>query len=278
MEVWEVNPYVRYMDQRRCSVSYERAVIAYDYRLFTVYSGTCRVEIGEETIELNKDSLIVFPPAMAYRLLFDERRPAVLYDINFSLSYLPGQAIPPDPPERFNAIEMPEKADQLLFAAPVVLHRVNQLCEEIGGLLLEYEEKKKNSDELCSSLLKAILIRILQVEESEPSQERNLTTEIARFLEANCREKIEAHQLGRMFGYHPFYLNRLFKERYGCTLHHYQMQCRIKRACSMLTGTRLSIKEIADSLGFTPGPYFSELFHAMQGMTPTQYRKSGQKN
>jgi len=40
----------------------------------------------------------------------------------------------------------------------------------------------------------------------------------------------------------------------------------------MLVHTRLTIKEIADSLGFSHAAYFSEVFHDMRGMTPTQYR------
>ena len=40
----------------------------------------------------------------------------------------------------------------------------------------------------------------------------------------------------------------------------------------MLASTALSVREIADSLGFSSPAYFSELFKAMRGMTPGAYR------
>lgn len=46
----------------------------------------------------------------------------------------------------------------------------------------------------------------------------------------------------------------------------------MNRTRSMLVSTGLSVREIADSLGFSSPAYFSELFKAMQGTTPGAYR------
>lgn len=122
-------------------------------------------------------------------------------------------------------------------------------------------------------MLKQILVRALRLSEEKERSGNDLTGQIMRFLKSRCREAISLEQLGRQFGYHPVYLNRLFKEETGRTLHRFQMECRMERACAMLTGTRLSVREIAESTGFSSPAYFSELFLKMMGTTPGQYRE-----
>jgi len=272
MNVWEMNPYIRYMDQRKCSASYMETVFAYDYRLFAVLHGLCEIEISEQRIKLYQDSIVIIPPDVGYRLFFDVQRPALLYDVNFTMNYLPGKPMPPDKEENFCAETMPETPDSEIFYSFAILHDAQSVRQQIGAILKAYEEEETYYEERCSALLKSVLIDCLRSAPRE-TDENDLAVKVARFLEAHCRESLDGRGIGAAFGYHSFYLNRIFRERFGTTMHKFQTECRIRRACSMLVNTRLTIKEIADSLGFSPGPYFSEVFRSIMGMTPTQYRK-----
>ena len=129
MEPWQMNPSIRYMDRRTCSLSYKSPVLAYDYRLFAVCDGSCRLLIDGQTLVLNKDSLAIFPPATPYRFLFEESAPAVLYDINFSLGFQPGarHALAPVPQALFDPAKMPEQPDPVLFAQPLLLTGADEL-------------------------------------------------------------------------------------------------------------------------------------------------------
>lgn len=277
VQPWQMNPYIRYMDRRTCSVSYKSEIMAYDYRLFACLSGKCRLEIDGGEITLNKDSIVIFPPAMPYRFFFSEEEPAILYDINFNLNYVctKGLSLHPDEPLAFDYEKMPEKPDEGLFARPMLIENAPELCEDTGRVLQERERQGAFCDEMCAAILKQILLRALRRAEDSEERGGGLEAEIMRFLEEHCHESISLEQLGRRFGYHPVYLNRLFRERSGRTLHRFQMECRMKRACAMLTGTRLSVKEIAESTGFSSPAYFSELFLKMMHMTPGQYRSTG---
>ena len=51
-----------------------------------------------------------------------------------------------------------------------------------------------------------------------------------------------------------------------------QMQCRIRDACVLLVTTDLSMKEIADNLGFSSPSHFSETFRKLRGVSPMDYR------
>ena len=166
---------------------------------------------------------------------------------------------------------MPEESDRELFVPYAVIHGAVNASRNTGLLFKFYEERSVYCEERCSVLLKGLLIDCLR---NEPlnCDENDLAVKIGRYLEEHCREALDGKTIGAAFGYHSFYLNRIFRARYGTTMHRYQTECRIRRACSMLVHTRLTIKEIADSLGFSHAAYFSEVFHDMRGMTPTQYR------
>lgn len=275
--VSQINPYIRYMDRRTCSMSYKVPIMAYDYRLFAVCSGACRLEIAEETFSLNKDDLVIFPPALPYRFIFSESTPAVLYDINFDLGFSRAgeRSIHPDECTHFDPFKMPFPLDEALFVHPLLVQNAPALCRLSGDILTEHEKGAPYGRELCAALLKALLIQALSRSEgTSASPPGELIEGVSRYLDEHCREKISLELLGHTFGYHPFYLNRLFRDHTGTTLHRRQMECRMNRALSMLASTNLSVREIADSLGFSSPAYFSELFKSLCGITPGAYRKN----
>ena len=69
------------------------------------------------------------------------------------------------------------------------------------------------------------------------------------------------------------YLYRLFKEETGTSVIGYINQCRIRRACTMLSSTTAQVKDVALSVGFSDQLYFSKVFKKINGITPTEYRK-----
>ena len=52
---------------------------------------------------------------------------------------------------------------------------------------------------------------------------------------------------------------------------------RIRRAQELLTGTRKSIQEIADEVGFGSTQQFQQLFRRIVGVRPMDYRKQHQE-
>ena len=70
------------------------------------------------------------------------------------------------------------------------------------------------------------------------------------------------------------YLYRLFKNFTGVSLQEYLLDYRMRRACSLLTETDLSVGDISRSVGYGDALYFSRIFRQKKGMTPTQFRKA----
>ena len=68
-----------------------------------------------------------------------------------------------------------------------------------------------------------------------------------------------------------------FKKKYGITPIEYQKQKKIESAKQLLISDTLSVKEIANHLGFCDAAYFSAYFKKYTGLTPKEYKK-GEKN
>ncbi len=79
-------------------------------------------------------------------------------------------------------------------------------------------------------------------------------------------------QLARLCEIGPGHLARLFKVSTGRTVGDYVREVRMIKARSLLTDTRLSIKEIAHRLGFSTPSSFCVAFGKATGMTPKQFR------
>ena len=72
-------------------------------------------------------------------------------------------------------------------------------------------------------------------------------------------------------------LREQFREVTGKPLHTYVLEGRMARARALLGDTDLPLKEVAASLGYGDVYYFHRQFQRMVGVTPTVYRKSGQR-
>lgn len=71
------------------------------------------------------------------------------------------------------------------------------------------------------------------------------------------------------------YLFRLFKEATGMSILNYLTSYRIRRACALLSSSKLSVKSIACSVGYDNQLYFSKVFKKITSYSPTEYRRIG---
>ncbi len=122
-----------------------------------------------------------------------------------------------------------------------------------------------------SAMLKLVLLKIAEHSDANalPS---SMVENLDGYIRDNIHDEISNTELGALFGYHPFYISKMLKDKKGITLHQYVIQYRIKYALSMLRYSDKSIADIADETGFTDASYFTKSFKAQFGMTPKEYR------
>jgi two-component system response regulator YesN len=122
-----------------------------------------------------------------------------------------------------------------------------------------------------SARIKLVLIKLAETVDESALPSRMADT-LDEYIRENCHDEISNTEIGAIFGYHPFYVSRVLKEKKGTTLHQYIIAHRLKIAKSYLETTKKSIAEIAEETGFTDASYFTKSFKGAFGISPKDYR------
>ena len=96
-----------------------------------------------------------------------------------------------------------------------------------------------------SAMLKLVLLKIAE-HSDENALPSSMVESLDGYIRDNIHDEISNTELGAIFGYHPFYISKMLKDKKGITLHQYVIQYRIKYALSMLRYSDKSIADIAD--------------------------------
>lgn len=99
-----------------------------------------------------------------------------------------------------------------------------------------------------------------------------IAEEIITYINEHFREGITVEELAARAGLSQYHFIRTFKKETGFTPHEYLVNTRLATARYLLKNTRLSVKDICFSTGFSCESVFCSAFKRRQGMTPAQYR------
>ena len=86
--------------------------------------------------------------------------------------------------------------------------------------------------------------------------------------------RIPVRTISDQFGISETYLKNCFKEVYGLCISEYMASYRMREAARLLTGTDMSILEIARKIGYTNQGRFAKVFRDHYRMKPLKYRHS----
>lgn len=91
-------------------------------------------------------------------------------------------------------------------------------------------------------------------------------------LETDTSRAWDTHTLAALVNLSPSRFRHLFTHETGTSPLQYLRELRFRKAEQMLATTFLSVKEIAEALGFVPLTHFMRDFKKRHGMTPREYR------
>jgi YesN/AraC family two-component response regulator len=92
------------------------------------------------------------------------------------------------------------------------------------------------------------------------------------YMNRNLNLKLTLHQISNEVGYSATYFTTLFKKETNYSPLSYFSHLKIVKACEFLDHTRLKVKEISFTLGYTDPYYFTKDFKKKMGLSPRQYR------
>ena len=103
--------------------------------------------------------------------------------------------------------------------------------------------------------------------------ESSLTQQIDVYIQNNLNADLSTTALCEAFKVSKTKLNRMANDFYGMSVQSYVRQCRINRSVELLSEGRCTILNIAQQVGIPDGNYFTKVFRATHGCSPTEYRR-----
>ena len=138
-------------------------------------------------------------------------------------------------------------------------------CDEIRQVhFSDYEEP-------ISHLLSCLLITMknnLKTQNSSP-----LVLKIICYLHENISQKITLSDIAQHTFFSPIYCDYVFKKEVGTSIINFLLEERIRLAKQLFAEGTLSLRQIAETVGFTDYNYFARIFKKRTGYTPGQYQK-----
>lgn len=117
------------------------------------------------------------------------------------------------------------------------------------------------------------LLNFLQVLPSQLSSSELLASSIIEYISRHYSDQISLKDIAEYFNFHPAYIIRCLKRKYGITPNKALTGIRIEHAKRILITSNLSINKISYYVGFTTISYFNRTFREHTGQTPGEFRK-----
>ena len=243
-----------------------------DHELIYVESGIYKARVNGHKVTLSPGQCLLLIPG---DLHFDEAKRDLKY---FSLSF------------DIKAVPAHDETICLLCSDTGIDDRIiRNDCDFVYELISEaartMESHQPGSAQLAHILLHELFWRLVQIIPvanysaafGRLSGSNEFVKRFYRVLDENISSPLELAELSRKMAMSPSQLNKLcnrvLESSPASLVQHYKMT----RACELLTGSDLSVREIGEMLGFRDQFSFSRSFKRQESLSPMQYRQQAEK-
>ena len=279
IEFSSIKPFVRYSRILDNDMKYHsKPICGYDSRLLYCTEGTGFVEIQDTMYSVSKGTLLIWKGGIPYRYCAETNPTMKFIALNFDWFWDNSKnPIPifPDKVESFDGKRLLEDfsfSDAPFFNTPLKLENMYSVHEKLSEINREYSHGKEFCELNISGILMSVLSEAASVCRLTVYGTRSIADKIIDYLQSNYAENISNNTLGEIFGYHPNYLNNLFSQYTGKSLHRYLQDLRIMKAMALLQDSSIPISEICYKVGFCDFPHFSREFKKKTGFPPSHFR------
>lgn len=130
--------------------------------------------------------------------------------------------------------------------------------------------------ELVNSYCRIMTIcaQYLTLSNAMPSGKPSFAESAKKYIYENLDKRITIHDICREIGCSKTTLISSFKKEFGTTVNAAITEAKLNEAKRLLRINKMSISEIASATGFYDQAYFSKVFSAKFGISPSEYRKA----
>ncbi len=267
MNPQEIQPYIRSFRLRSMLRPLSSPRCAADHRLFYSVEGEIPLQVAGEQLVLAKDEYIILPPGTPYQMYLKDGFSLLIVNFDMVYTHPWGASVFPMPPEEFQSEFPADTCPELLLHKGAGNRKQREWLLEIHRLYLEPQGLGRAVGE---SLFRATLLSMLQKTAYRQTEQIRA---VRRYVAENIESPLTNGQLADALSYHSVYLNRIFKEQTGRSLHQYVLEQKLLHAAQLLENTALSVEEVGHRCGFKEISYFIRTFRRLHGKTPHQFRK-----
>ena len=273
MDYTRLNPVIRSVSLYE-KINRTDECVGYDCRVIYIISGELTAVVGGEKLgHLSPGNLLYIPAGEPYKLKSKYLRAVVITFDPFDTT--------PEPTDRLAPVASNEYDEALCHSdgieGSLAKHILLPDMEADRDLFIRmsniFTSAEGHYRAQISAMFKLVLLKIIETSDENALPAR-MVEELDNYIRENVADEISNTEIGAIFGYHPFYVSRMLKERKGMTLRQYIIAYRLKNARRLLELSDKSAAEIAEECGFTDASYFAKTFKAAFGMTPKEYRSS----
>lgn len=146
--------------------------------------------------------------------------------------------------------------------------------EDLLSIVADLYEISDSTSLSAKYRTQSLLFRFFSVlleNQSKPAPEDPISSAL-EIMKYNYNNDLNITDLAARLFLDSAYFSRLFRRRVGMSPKQYVTHLRMESACSLLSTTSHSIKEIALTVGFRDPLYFSKLFLKTYAITPSAFR------
>lgn len=167
-------------------------------------------------------------------------------------------------------------------ATPFLLFRTggNPVLSDLTlQILREYQRNNRYKNTMLSSLVSVFFVQLLRAHEKDviiPSMHASVMNEttifIIEYMQKNYATLTLSHLAG-FFNYSTRQMQRIIMTATGMTFSENIRRLRMAHARDLLVDSQLTIRKIADVLGYYDVSNFRKIFRDTYGITPQEYRE-----
>lgn len=233
------------------------------FELYYLVKGDREYFIGDEFYKLTEGDIVLIPPTVLHRTA---GKGATRFLVHFSKELLLNFFMP-------ESLELLPLDRPLAFRADASVRE--QIARDLTTMLTEYQSGNVGkATPLLVGYLYRILFTLATTQNGYVAEAYSDARigQIIRYINENYASIGEIDEIAERFFISKFYLCRIFNKKFGLPLITYLNTIKIRAACELMKGERLTMTEIATHCGFNSSSYFCKVFKSIKGVSPMTYR------
>lgn len=233
-----------------------------DEYLMYLYRGRLDVEAAGHSLTLRAGDLMLYPVGQAYSYRNAGEEEVIYFWIHFS-GYA-AENILKEAGIRVGEVYHPGKSEELVS------------CFE---QLFQLFYLRKHFFELEAAAHLLIILsktarRILRQSDAEIRSSAAKIRQSLDYLYRNYAEPVHLRELAELEHLSPSRYSAVFRQCMGMSPQNFLIMLRINNAADLICRTDLTVKQVAQAVGYEDPFYFSNLFKRKMGLSPIQYRQA----